>query len=152
MLDISVKIDASAAQAALDRVSDTGNPQRIAEAVADQVVIPNLAKYPAPSGRPMKWKSEKQRRFVMAAIADGSIDVPYQRTGDTGASYEKVPISDGLALQSPLPSAEYTRGPGQAEYFKGTWPTHEDIAAQSESDAALVATAELVEIIGDAGP
>lgn len=152
MFDLSVKIDVSQATQALDRVGDAGNPQRIANAVADQVVIPNLAKYPPASGKKQPFKSDKSRRFFFAALADGSLQVPYHRTGDLGASYEKEPIPDGLALRSSLASAEFTRGPGQAEYHKNTWITHEDIALQSESDAALVATAELVEIIGDAGP
>lgn len=152
MFDLSVKIDVSQAQQAMDRVSDTGNLQRIANAVADQVVLPNLAKYPPASGKKQPFKSEKSRRFFFAALADGSLTVPYHRTGDLGASYEKVERADGLSLISPLPSAEFTRGPGQAEYFKGSWPTHEDVARESEGDAALVATAEYVEIIGDAGP
>lgn len=152
MVDLSVKVDVSQAKEAMDRVSDQGNPQRIANAVADQVVIPNLAKYPPQSGKKQPFKSEKSRRFFFAALSDGSLTVPYHRTGDLGASYEKVEHSDGLSLISPLPSAEFTRGPGQAEYHKNTWITHEEIALQSESDAALVATAEYVEIIGDAGP
>lgn len=152
MLDLSVKVDVSAAQQALDRVSDPGNVQRIAEKIADDVVLPNLAKYPRASGKKQPFRSDKSRRFFFAALADGSINVPYHRTGDTGASYEKVERSDGVSLISPLASAEYTRGPGQAEYFKGVWDTHETIAKDSELDASLVATAEMVEIIGDAGP
>ena len=151
MVDLSVKIDAADALKALDAVSDPSVAQRIAEKVADDVVLPNLAKYPRASGKKQSFKSDKSRRFFFAALADGSIDVPYQRSGDTGASYEKQGLADGIALVSSLPSAEYTRGPGQATYHKGTWPTHEEIAQQSEGDAALVATAVLVEIIGDAG-
>jgi hypothetical protein len=133
-------------------VDAPGNAQRIAEKVADEVIIPNLAKYPAPSGKKMQFKSARQRAFVMAAIKTGDIQVPYQRTGNLSASYQKVPTGNGLLLTSSLPYAEYVRGPGQAPYFKGTWPTHEDIARDSESDAALSATAAMVEIIGDAGP
>lgn len=154
MVDLSVTIDAADALKALDRASDPHNAQRIADDVADQVVIPNLAKYPTASGKRMKWKSEKQRRFVMAAIRSGDIEVPYHRTGNLSASYQKQPLADGLALVSNAAYAGYVRGggPDQAEYHKGNWHTHEQIAQASEGDAALVATATMVEIIGEAAP
>lgn len=152
VVDLSVKIDAADALKALDAISDPSVPRQIAEKVANDVVLPNLAKYPRASGKKQPFRSDKSRRFFFAALADGAMEVPYQRSGDTGASYEKQNITDGIALVSSLPSAEYTRGPGQAAYHKGNWPTHAEIAAQSEGDAALVATAVLVEIIGDAGP
>lgn len=154
VIDLSVTIDTADVLRALVAVDDPHNAQRIANEVADQVVLPNLAKYPGASGKKMKWKSEKQRRFVIAAIRLGDIQVPYHRSGNLSAAYQKQPIADGLALVSSAPYAAYVRGggPDQAEYHKGNWDTHEAIAQQSEADAALVATATLVEIIGDAGP
>lgn len=152
MIDLSVKIDAADALKALDAISDPSVARQIADRVADEVVIPNLAKYPPASGKKQAFKTDKARRFFFAALADGAIEAPYRRTGDLSASYQKQTISDGLALVSNAPYAAMVRGPIQAEYFRGVWDTHEEIAEKSEGDAALVATAVLVEIIGDAGP
>lgn len=152
--DIDIKIDVTDVQAVLAAIADDANKQRIAERVADDVVLPALSrdKYPSPSGAPMHFVSAKQRAYVMAAIRSGAIKVPYQRTGDTGASYQKSPIADGVTVVSSKASAEFTRGPGQAAYHKGNWPTHEDVATSLEGEAAKVATDEMTAIIGDAAP
>ena len=150
MIDVSVKVDASAAQRVLDAVADKRLKRTIAEAIADEDVLPALHKYPPASGKKMQWVSDRQRRFVMASIAQGSIQVPYHRSGRTGSSYAKQDISDGITVVSGLPSAEYTRGPDQAAYFRGVWDTHEDIAAALEGDAILTATGVIVEAIEEA--
>jgi hypothetical protein len=150
MIDVSVKIDTSAVQKVLDAVADRRLARKMAEAVADEDVLPALRKYPPASGRKQQWVSERQRRFVMASIAQGSIQVPYHRSGRTGASYVKQGISDGITVISGLASAEYTRGPDQAAYFKGNWDTHEDIALALEADATLTATGVIVDTIDNA--
>lgn len=152
MLDTKITIDASAALAVLQAIQDPAMRERMAERVADEVVLPALAKYPEQSHKKMEWKSAKQRAYVMAAIRSGDIQVPYVRTGDYGASFQKQPFADGLALVSNLSYAPFVRGPGQAEYHKGNWTTLEDLADQLELDAALAALAEIVETIGDAAP
>lgn len=150
MIDVSIKVDASAAQRVLDAVADKKLNNKMATAIADEDVLPALRKYPPPSGRKQQWVSERQRRYVMAAITQGAIQVPYHRSGRTGSSYTKQSISDGITVLSGLPSAEYTRGPDQAAYFKGTWDTHEDIALALEGDAILTATGVVVEAIEEA--
>lgn len=152
MVDFSVKIDISQAQAALDALDPRALTLKIANAVADEVVLPALHKYPPQSGKKMQWASEKQRRFVMAQIRAGAIQVPYRRSGDYGRSFQKQQMGDGVNLVSGLAYAPYVRGPGQAAYHRGTWDTLEDLATQLEGDAALAATAAIVEAIGDAGP
>lgn len=152
MIDAKVTVDASQALAVLQAIQDDAMRQRAAERVADEVVLPALAKYPEQSHKKMQWVSEKQRRFVMAAIQSGDIQVPYVRSGDYGASFQKQPFSGGLALVSSLSYAPFVRGPGQAEYHKGNWTTLEDLAEELTEDAALAALAEVVETIGDAAP
>ena len=152
MIDISVHIDATAALAALDTIDSRALIFTIANAVADDVVLPNLAKYPSPSGRKMRFVSAKQRAYVMAAIRDGAIRIPYARTGALSASYQKILAHDGLTLSSTAAYAAYVRGPGQAAYFTGVWDTHEAIAQQSEADARSVAEAAITDAVGDAGP
>lgn len=153
MVDLSVKIDVSDVLAALAALDPKALEHAIANAVADEVVLPKLAKYPGRSGKKMQFVSERQRRFVMASIRSGDIRVPYHRTGRLSGSWQKQPISGGLALVSRLDYAPYVVGDGeQAAYHKGTWDTVADVADKSEADAALAATAAVVELIGSAGP
>lgn len=152
MIDAKIEIDATAVLAVLQAIQDPDMKARAAERAADEVVLPALQKYPTQSHKKMEWKSEKQRRFVMAAIQSRDIQVPYVRSGDYGSSFQKQPFSDGLSLVSNLSYAPFVRGPGQAEYHKGNWTTLEDLASELELDATLAALAEVVETIGDAAP
>lgn len=152
MIDVTLQIDVAAVKAALDRLDDPHLPSIIAQAIADEDVIPALQKYPPQSRKPQPFVSAQQRRAFFAKLRSGEISVPYHRTGRTGSSYTKQAIPDGVVVSSSLPSAAYTRGPGQAAYHKGTWPTHETLAQQLEGDAALTATGVIVKAIGDAGP
>ena len=153
MIDAKVTIDASAAQRLLDTLENLPK-QDIAESVADVNVMPLIQQYPPQSGKKMQWKSEKQRRFVMAAINRGEIEVPYRRTGDYGGSFQKQPIGDGVALASQLPYAPYVRGPvpDQAAYHKGNWDTLDQIAEKVEGDPATetTVTAAILKAVGDA--
>lgn len=58
------------------------------------------------------FKSDKQRRFVMAAIREGRIDpgVPH-RTGNTQRGWAMRVSNDGyrVSIQNPQPGAYYTR-------------------------------------------
>lgn len=148
MIDLSLTIDVRQALAALQALDIGALTPKIANAVADEDVIPALHKYPSQSGKKMQWASDKQRRFVMAAIRRGDIQVPYRRTGDYGNSFMKQPTSDGVALVSNLSYAPFVRGPGQAEYHRGTWDTLEELADGLEADAALTATGVIVDEIG----
>lgn len=159
MLDIKIKVDAKQVLDMLDKIDSPQLREKAAESVADQVVLPALAegKYPKASGRTRKdvygtaFKTDKQRRFFFAALASGAISIPYQRSGDTGTSYQKRPIPDGISVYSDKPSAGYTRGDGnnpQVAYFRGVWDTHEELAKQLEGDAALAATAAIIEELG----
>jgi len=146
MIGLEVRVDVSDAERVFKRLTDPALDREMAEAVADEVVLPALAKYPPKSGKPQPPRSAAQRRKVFALIKEGKI--PYQRTGRTGRSYTKQPTAQGVDVASNLPSAQYTRGPGQAAYHRGNWDTHEELAEKLEGDAALAATAVIVEAIG----
>lgn len=152
MLDLSIRIDASAVIAALDRVSDQRELEGLAGYVADQVVLPALMKYPSPSGKAQPFASAASRRFFFAALKSGRLQVPYRRSGNLGAHWAKQPFSGGMTLQSTEDYSEIVIGENQAKYFKGTWPSVTQTALACEADAALAATAYLVQLIGDAGP
>jgi hypothetical protein len=125
----------------------------IAQAVADEAVIPELAKEPfrAP-GKKMIFTSSKQRAFVIAAIRSGDIRIPYVRTGQIGIT-EKHATANGVDVVVPAPYSDLVRTKGlQAKYHEGTWPTTEDIARDIESDEAeLIALAYLLDALEKAG-
>lgn len=151
-VDLSIKIDVKDALAALDKLDDPRLPARIGERVAREVVLPRLMQYPPKSGRPMSFVSDKSRKYFFAALKAGQIQVPYRRTGDLGRMWTQTPSSDGLTLTSGVPYSERVIGQRQAAYFKGVWPTTEMVARACEPDAALAATAEIVQTIGNAAP
>lgn len=78
-----------------------------------------------------KYKSEKQRRFVHAAIKRGDITVPYPRgTGsklnrshDLNAAYHVNKLGNEAILTSAAPYAEYVVGDKQAPIHQDRWPT-----------------------------
>jgi hypothetical protein len=147
MIGVKVTVDATEALRILERVTSPALPGKIANAVADEDVLPALRTYPSPSGKKQGFKSAKSRKWFFAALADGKIDVPYRRTGRTAASYQKQTAGDGVDVTSSLPSAVYTRGAPQAAYFKGVWPSHEEIVKSVEGNAALTATGVIVQEI-----
>lgn len=149
MIGLDVKIDAAAALKALEKIDDPALIKRIAEAVADEDVLPALKKYPPQSRKPMQM-TPKQRAWFFAQLRSGAISAPYQRTGRYGQSFQKQPMSNGVALVSGLSYAPYVRGPGQAAYHAGNWDTLEQLAQQLEADAALTATGVIVDEIGAA--
>jgi hypothetical protein len=98
-----------------------------------------LALYPPASHRRIQWASEKQRRFVMAAIREGRIEVPYRRTGTLGRRWTTAISGSGDDLTGTVGN-NTTYGPYvmsrdmQAAYHAGTWPVAEAVANQAEGD------------------
>ncbi len=151
MIGLKVKIDVAAALAALDAVEARRVEKAITNKVADEIILPRLAKYPSPSGKKMQFVSERQRRFVMASIRSGAITVPYHRSGALGRSWVKQPLNGGMAIISRLAYAPYVVGDGeQAAYHRGTWDTLTAISEEIDDDVSQAATASVVELIGDA--
>lgn len=149
---ISIKIDISDAQAKLNRLDIEGKRGDIAKSIAQQVIRPNLAKYPGQTHAKQPFVSDKQRRYFFAALKKGAIQVPYQRTGGLGSDWAEQETGDGLTLMSNKAYSDLVRTKGQqAKIHESNWSSTEAIAEQSESDAALAATAELVTIIAGAG-
>ncbi len=153
MIGLKVKIDVASALAALDAVEARRVEKAITNKVADEIILPRLAKYPSPSGKKMQFVSEKQRRFVMASIRSGAITVPYHRSGALGRSWIKQPLNGGMAIISRLAYAPYVVGDeDQAAYHKGNWDTLSTLADSIDDDVSQAASAAVVELIGDAGP
>ena len=109
-------------------------------------------KPPRPAPGSMKFKSEKQRRFVMANIRRGAITVPYVRGTGSGLkgseelnrSYRVDLQGDEAVLQSAASYAPYVVGDQQADIHKGRWNTAGNAAETIHRNgdlAALVAQA-----------
>lgn len=93
----------------------------------------------------MKYKSEKQRRFVMAAIKRGDINVPYIRgkgnrlnpSRDLNQSYRIDTIGTDAILMSSAPYAKYVVGDSQAEIHQDRWMTAKQAADEVESEGLI---------------
>lgn len=93
-------------------------------------------KPPPPAPGSMKYKSEKQRRFVMAMIKQGKLKVPYQRGTGSGLqgsqalnrSFRVDLEGDNAVLYSAASYAPYVIGDQQADIHKGRWKTALDAA------------------------
>jgi hypothetical protein len=76
--------------------------------------------YPGRNRRAMRWVSEKQRKYVMAAIRRGEIKVPYSRTGKLPNSYFAKRVSMGVwAIGNSSPHGRYVVGDaeGKGQYW-----------------------------------
>ena len=90
-----------------------------------------IQKPPPPAKGAQKYKSEKQRRFVMAMISQGKIQIPYVRgRGNTLAASQSLSNSyrvnldgDSAVITSDATYAPYVIGDQQAEIHKDRWMT-----------------------------
>ncbi len=148
------KIDISDLQKKLAQVTGPDLVRTIAQAVAKEAVEPELAKEPfrAPPYKKMQFVSNKQRAFVMAAIKDGRIQVPYRRTGAIGISQQQQ-TTNGIDVVVPAEYSDLVRTKGkQAKYHDPLWPTTEAIAQKLEADVVeVIGTAAVVEALQKAG-
>lgn len=95
-------------------------------------------KPPPPARGSMKYKSEKQRRFVMANWADGKgkLKIPYVRGSGSGLqgsqalnrSFRVDLEGDNAVLYSAASYAPYVVGDQQAQIHQGRWKTALDAA------------------------
>ena len=105
----------------------------------------NEDKPPPPAPGSMKFKSVKQKRFVMAAIGRGDITVPYKRGTGSGLrgsetlnrSYSITLNGDDAILTSAASYAPYVVGDQQADIHKGRWNTAMNAADQVSASGDL---------------
>lgn len=152
MLTMTVLITGIAdVEAVFARVASPAMSGIIAARVAKEAVLPKLAQYPPASRKKQPFVSAQSRKYFFAALRSGAIAVPYRRSGALGRpdNWTQVQTGNTLTLTSRQAYSDLVRGDKkQAAYFKGVWPTVSQVAAACETDAALVATAVLVEAIG----
>lgn len=146
-VDVKISVDAEAALRVLGMSVEEGLGNRIADAIAEEQVLPRGRKYPAPSRKKQPFKSAKQRRYFFAALRSGKITVPYVRTQGLAANTSKQRLGlTGMAVKFTRPYAKFVIGDQdeQADYHKGTWTTVTGMAQEIEADAKTVGIAERI--------
>jgi hypothetical protein len=148
-----IKIDTSDLEQKIGRLDGPVLAREIAKRVADEAVLPELAKYPAQRHAKQPFKSAQSRRFFFAALKRGQITVPYQRSGKLGTEWTRQQDGNGLTLTSTRPYSDLVRTRGkQSPYHAGNWPTTDDIAQKIEGDTAeIIGTATVIDLLQRAG-
>lgn len=104
--------------------------------------------YPAQRRAPQPFKTDRQRRWFFAALADGTISVPYERTGVLASSW--LARQEGWShwvLENSAPYAHWVVGRGQqAAYHEGHWWTADDVIEEEVGSLTEELTEELVEL------
>lgn len=107
-----------------------------------------LAKYPGKSTGKATFVSDKQRRFFFAALRQGSIQVPYRRTGTLGRKWtSKVTFTDNDVMGfagNTAPYAPLVQGFGtQARIHAGNWQTDQLVADESRDEVLGIFASEI---------
>lgn len=96
----------------------------------------DLQTYPGVRRRKQPFKTDKQRRFFFAALADGRIRVPYQRTNRLGKGWRAgVTMTGGgltITVGNTTAHAPYVQGSQQAGYHRGNWKTVSELSQGEE--------------------
>lgn len=66
--------------------------------------------YPGAAAGP-GWQSDKQRRYVMAMISSGEMEVPYQRTGEGSAAWHVQGSGESAKPVNNAPGMRFTQSP-----------------------------------------
>lgn len=96
--------------------------------------------YPPASGRKMKWKSAKQRRWFFANLREGNIVIPYRRRKSGGLAGSWVArVEASPRTLTGIVTSKISYGPlvmhpqRQADYHRGTWPTTDTIVTKNRT-------------------
>lgn len=125
----------------LERLGDAASPATLVRGMrkATALVQREIAVYPPAQPQPMVWASERQRRFVMAAIREGRIQVPYRRTGTLGKRWTSEVAGEGADVVGRVGN-NTTYGPFvmdkklQAAYHQGVWPVAMDVVEEHRGE------------------
>lgn len=138
-----MKIELKATQLGLEKYEQL--TEIVSMALANEVMAKlkqDTPRPPAPGA--MKYKSEKQRKFVMAAIARGDITVPYRRgsaktsgSASLQSSYRVYKDATGISLSSNAPYVNLVVGNQQADIHKGRWKTAQEAVQELLSAGVL---------------
>lgn len=119
----------------------------------------NIPNYPPPRRRKYPWKSRRQQIFVIIAIREGRIRVPYRRTGQLQRSIATdVEIINNTVAgvigtnYRPAPwvisEEETDHGGPQAVYHQGNWWTLQNVVDESMPEVQRLFKRRLADFIG----
>ena len=124
-------------------------------AASSEVFMGFARVYPSQSGKPFKFVSEKQRRYVMMAINKGIIQVPYRRRksgGLSGAwSYQVKTFGESLESEiiNAMPYASWVmHTQEQAQYHQGNWQTTDTVLDESIPQISRIWERTMAEMLG----
>jgi hypothetical protein len=105
-------------------------------------LIDDLSVEPPKPTYPLRWKSDKQRRYVMAKLRAEN-NLPYQRTGALIKAWKVVltPDADGsiMTVSNNAPAARYVVGDDQQPFHIDTgWPSAARVIADYRVEAENV--------------
>lgn len=100
------------------------------------MIEPGAPKYP------LRWKSEKQRRYVMAKLRREN-NLPYKRTGQLAASWLVWTTSDRnsgvVGIENAASAARWVYTDDQQPFHQDTgWPRMEPVVDEYSGRAALL--------------
>lgn len=109
-------------------------------------MLDELRAQPGPPHYPLRWKSDRQRRYVMWLLrSEGNL--PYQRTGELAQGWEvNIASSDAggaITVENAVPYAQYVEGDAAQPFHLDTgWPQAAPIIARyaEEAEEVLIQT------------
>lgn len=109
-------------------------------------IVERLAAEPGTPQYPIRWKSDKQRRYVMAKLREEG-NLPYQRTHALSEGWKAVVEQDGsggiMTVTNPSPIARYVQGDDAQPFHLDTgWKQVGDVIsdARVEAEEVLIQT------------
>jgi hypothetical protein len=111
----------------------------------------DLQTYPGVRRKKQPFKTDKQRRFFFAALADGRIRVTYQRTNRLGKGWraDVVMTKNGLTVTvgNTTAYAPYVQGSQQAGYHRGNWKRVDELSQGVEQRVVVIFNRRIDQVI-----
>lgn len=99
------------------------------------LILQRLRQEPGKPRYPLRWKSERQRRYVMWLLRSTG-NLPYERSHklargwEVSVTFNQKDRGGTVTLYNPSDIAQYVYGPSQQPYHADTgWPLLRDVAA-----------------------
>lgn len=142
-MNVTIKIPQGLEQRLKELGKHVVEPTMVGIATAVQHEITSNKPPPPPKRGQMQWKSERQRRFVMAGIRNGTIDSPYRRGISPGSqrmnrSYKIIRAPQTITLTNTASYMQYVIGNKQARIHQQRWLTG-DIATKRVIQSGIIA-------------
>jgi hypothetical protein len=141
-MNVTIKIPQGLEQRLKELGKHVVEPTMVGIATSVQHEITSNKPPPPPKGK-MRFKSDRQRKFVMAGIRNGTIDSPYRRGISPGSqrlnrSYKLIRAPHAVTLTNTASYMQYVIGNKQAKIHQQRWLTGE-IAIKRVVQSGIIA-------------